>query len=103
MTEEKLLTIREVSQMLHISEKDVIDLSESGKIPAYKVGGVYLRFKREQVEKFRKQSSDDLVSIEKPPKEDTVKDRVKDFLYFHDFYLAAAVIMVVMLVVIFKG
>ena len=102
MTEEKLLTIREVSQMLHISEKDVIDLSESGKIPAYKVGGVYLRFKRDQVEKFSKQSSD-LVDITQPPKEDTLKESIKDFLYFHDFYLAAAIIMLVMLVVIFKG
>ncbi|MDD4907859.1 MAG: helix-turn-helix domain-containing protein [Candidatus Omnitrophica bacterium] len=102
MTEEKLLTIREVSQMLHISEKDVIDLSEAGKIPAYKVGGVYLRFKRDQVERFSKHSSE-LDAIKEAPKEDTLKEGIKDFIYFHDFYLAAAFIMLVMLVVIFKG
>jgi excisionase family DNA binding protein len=102
MTEEKLLTIREVSQMLHITEKDVIDLSESGKIPAYKVGGVYLRFKRDQVEQFRKHSTDFIPTVE-APKEDTVRESIKDFIYFHDFYLAAALIMLVMLIVIFKG
>ncbi len=102
MTEEKLLTIREVSQMLNISEKDVIDLSESGKIPAYKVGGVYLRFKRDQVEHFRKQSSE-LDAIVVPHTKDTFRESVVDFIYFHDFYLAAALIVLVMLIVIFRG
>ena len=56
MAEEKLLTIREVSLYLGISEKDVIELSENGTIPAYKIGGVYLRFKREQIQGYVKRS-----------------------------------------------
>ena len=54
MSEEKLLTIREVSLFLGISEKEVIDLAESQALPAYKIGGVYLRFKRQQIEEYRK-------------------------------------------------
>ena len=42
MNEEKLLTVREASLILGISEKEVLDLAESGAIPAYKIGGVYL-------------------------------------------------------------
>ena len=52
MAEEKLLTVREVAAFLGISEKDVLDLAQSSQIPAYKVGGVYLRFKKEQVEEY---------------------------------------------------
>ena len=54
MAEEKLLTIREVSLYLGISEKEVIELAESQTIPAYRVGGVYLRFKRQQIEEFKR-------------------------------------------------
>ena len=57
MAEEKLLTVREVSALLEISEKDVLDLAESGALPAYKVGGVYLRFKPSQVEEFKKSNA----------------------------------------------
>lgn len=46
MGEEKLWTVRDVSIFLGISEKEVIDLAESGAIPAYKIGGVYLRENR---------------------------------------------------------
>ena len=47
MADEKLLTVREVSVLLRISEKEVMDLAETGLIPAYKVGGVYVRFKKD--------------------------------------------------------
>ena len=38
----KLLNIRDVAKYLNITEKEVIELAESGAIPAYKVGGVRL-------------------------------------------------------------
>ena len=102
MAEEKLLTIREVSQALNISEKEVIDLAEAGRIPAYKVGGVYLRFKREQIEQFKRQSAN-LVPKENLPEENDFHSSIADFLYFNDFYVAAAVVIIVMLAIIFTG
>ncbi len=106
MAEEKLLTIRDVSLLLGISEKEVMDLADSGAIPAYKIGGVYLRFKREQVEDFKK-------SFVPPkhhhnynkaaPQEYSLKDKFSDFLYFNDFYILAAVLIILILVVIFRG
>lgn len=98
---EKLLTIRETSQYLGVPEKEVIDLAHQGKIPAYKIGGVYLRFKKEQLADLKKTSplfkrdihSDDVYSN---------AERIKDFLYFHDFYILALVIIAILIFFIFS-
>lgn len=102
MVEEKLLTIRDVSLILGISEKEVMDLAEQGKMPAYKVGGVYLRFKREQIEEFKK-SYKSLIPKTSPPENYSFKDRVSDFLYFNDFYILSTLIIILMFVIIFRG
>lgn len=100
MAEEKLLTIRDVSSILGISEKEVIDLAESGKIPAYKIGGVYLRFKREQIEAFRKKINP---AVHKSESKGSFKDRLSDFLYFNDFYILSILIILFILFIIFRG
>lgn len=102
MPEEKLLTIRDVSLILGISEKEVIDLAESGRIPAYKIGGVFLRFKRQQIEEFKKKfkpHAHKTLSTEK----NSFKDQIGDFFYFNDFYILAALIIFLMLIIIFQG
>lgn len=102
MADEKLLTIREVSMLLAISEKEVIELSESGAIPAYKIGGVYLRFKRQQIEDYRKKIR--LASQKSPSSESyNFKDRLNDFFYFNDFYILSALLVILLLFVIFQG
>lgn len=95
---EKLLTIREVSHLLGVSEKEVIELTDKGEIPAYKVGGLYLRFKKDQIEHIKHKFThthlkDDSSFIAK----------IKDALYFNDFYILASLIIFIILVVIFKG
>jgi excisionase family DNA binding protein len=102
MKEEKLLTIRDVSIILGVSEREVMDLAESGVIPAYKVGGVYLRFKREQVEDFRRKLNA-FVTQDPAAHRFSFKEKVADFLYFNDFYILSALLILIMLVVIFKG
>jgi len=102
MGEEKLLTVRDVSLILDISEKEVVDLAESGAIPAYKVGGVFLRFKREQIQEIKKQRQ------KLHPKIDLAsaypfKDRISDLFYFNDFYILATLIIISLLVIIFRG
>lgn len=99
MAEEKLLTVREVSTLLEISEKDVLDLAESGALPAYKVGGVYLRFKPSQVEEFKKNNA----GVGQRSREYGTMERVLDFLYFNDFYIIAAVIIAAMLYFILRS
>ena len=102
MADEKLLTIREVSILLGISEKEVIELSENGIIPAYKIGGVYLRFKRQQIEDYRKKIR--LDSQKNAISENyNLKDRVSDFFYFNDFYILSVLLVILLLFVIFQG
>lgn len=101
MAEEKLLTVREVAMLLGVSEKEVVDLAESGAIPAYKVGGVYLRFKKEQVHEFKK-STKAHHAKSNIPKENPFKDKLSDFLYFNDFYILTGLIIIALLVIIFN-
>ena len=102
MADEKLLTVREVSIILGISEKEVLDLAESGKIPAYKVGGVYLRFKRDQIQEFKKIRKPISVEPESSPQY-SIKDKLNDFFYFNDFYVLSILLIVLLLVIILRG
>jgi len=102
MSEEKLWTVRDVSIYLGISEKEVVDLSESGAIPAYKVGGVYLRFKKEQIQDYKK-SNNLLSSKTNAAQENSLEDKVSDFLYFNDFYIFTILLIILLLVIIFRG
>jgi len=102
MVEEKLLTIREVSALLGASEKEVIELAEKGTLPAYKVGGVYLRFKRTQVEEFRRTFKPLSLKAEKE-EEYSFRERLRDFFYFNDFYILCGLIILLILGVIFRG
>lgn len=52
---EKLLSIEEVADYLGISEEEVKRLVDVGEIPAYKIGGSFLRFRKEQIDAIRKE------------------------------------------------
>lgn len=102
MSEEKLLTVRDVSLLLGISEREVVDLVESGELPAYKVGGVYLRFKKEQIQELL--NSNKFSSTKPKPQEDyPIGDKISDFFYFNDFYILAILIIIFLLFIIFRG
>lgn len=99
---EKLLTIREVAYLLGISEKEVVELSEKGIIPAYKVGGVYLRFQKAQIEHYQnKIKGADYKNSSKAAY--TATERVRDFFYFYDFYIFSAILIIALLMIIIKG
>ncbi len=95
----KLLTIREVANFFNITEKEVIDLVDSGGIPAYKVGGVYLRFKKEQLDhvKHKIKPNQSLVSIQ-----GTMPEKIRDFVYHYDFYIFSLIIVFFLLYFIVK-
>ncbi|MCF7908365.1 MAG: helix-turn-helix domain-containing protein [Candidatus Omnitrophica bacterium] len=96
---EKLLSTREVSHVLGISEKDVIELASSRLIPHFKVAGEFLRFKREDVLKVAP-------AIKKryniPEKKHRRTEAVREFFYFNDFYIVTAAIIITLLWVILK-
>ncbi len=97
---EKLLTTREVSQILGISEKDVIELTEMGRIPHFKVAGEFLRFDKEVILNLKKEIQRKFnISREKV----SLRERVREFFYFNDFYILSGLIIVILLIIIFRG
>jgi excisionase family DNA binding protein len=97
---EKLITTREVSLILGLSEKDVIDLADTNLLPHFKLGGEFIRFKREDVLKVKK-------GVKKrynlPDNKGANKaGRIKEFLYFNDFYIICTIIITVLLWIILK-
>ena len=102
MPEEKLLTIREVALILGISEKEVIDLSESGALPTYKIAGTYLRFKRQEVEVFKKDRHHPLAHKTRITPGYSFKDRLSDFFYFNDFYIISILIIIILFFIILQ-
>jgi len=96
---EKLLTTREASHILGISEKDIINLAGSNLIPHFKVAGEFLRFKREDVLRV-KSAIKRRYNI--PEKEHRRIERIKEFFYFNDFYIISLAIIAILLWVIIK-
>jgi excisionase family DNA binding protein len=96
---EKLLTTREASQTLNISEKDIIDLANANLLPHFKVAGEFLRFRKDDIlrvrDKIRKKYNI-------PEQRVNRKERMREFFYFNDFYIACSVVIVVLLFVILK-
>ena len=122
---EKLLNIEEVARYLNLSEQAVKELVGKGDLPAYKIGGVLLRFKKEQIESYRKgRASDKLAekvllgdsglapgynsrrplrrSRRNAPKAgDSAPyafwERLEDALYYNDFYILSAILLALIL------
>jgi excisionase family DNA binding protein len=130
---EKLLTIREVAEHLKVSEEEVKRLVDMGEIPAYRIGGSFLRFRKEQLDAIR--SEIDEVEEREPEKAKPVLDKrgrpthpytdlerdikrkepiarqydysfaekVRDFFYFNDFYIISFLIVFVLIYLIFRS
>jgi len=101
---EKLLNVKEVCQYLGLSEDNLRKLVDNGKIPAYRLGGAILRFRKDQIDKIKTHGIPEVA----PPQEEALSsttygriDRLKDFFYFNDFYIISIIIAVALLIIIF--
>ena len=130
---EKLLTIKEVAQYLKISEEEAKRLVDIGEIPAYRIGGTFLRFRKEQIDAIvaeideieekepehakpvldnKGKPTHPYTELEKDIKRKepitrqydyTVVERVVDFFYFNDFYILSSILVVILMYFIFKS
>lgn len=97
MPENRFLNTKEASCFLNISEKQLNELVKDEKLTAYQIGGTYLRFKLEQLEDFKR-------TLEKSTQRKSLAfERVKDFFYFNDFYIAAILLITFLLLIILKN
>ena len=88
---EKLLTLKEACEILDLEPDEMLRLVDEGRIPCFRIGGEYMRFKRSQLEvinfKLDSQSGESRVPAEdqspKKEKEDSLPFRSeKDSLKF---------------------
>lgn len=86
--------------MLGVSEKKIIDLVDEGKISAYKIGGQYLRLSKEQIVELK---NSHLVAEENIQHKYSAAERIKDFFYFNDFYIASLIIIALLIYIIFTA
>jgi excisionase family DNA binding protein len=130
---EHLLNIKEVAAYLGVSEEEVKRLVDIGEIPAYKIGDSFLRFRKEQVDAVKQEISDvekkdpdrvevkldakghpthTYTQIEKETRRSmpsarqfdySFAERVRDILYYNDFYILSAVIIAVLLIIILRS
>jgi excisionase family DNA binding protein len=97
-TSAQYISVREAAQILNISEKKIMDLIEEGKLQAYRIADKFLRLKRAEVLNLRNTGS---VVKENNVFVYTPAERIRDFLYFNDFYIIAALIILSLLYIIF--
>ncbi|MCK4852531.1 MAG: excisionase family DNA-binding protein [Candidatus Omnitrophica bacterium] len=116
----KLLTLQELSSYLGISEERIVSLVDEGVLSAYRLGGEFLRFRKEQVDAVHSEiksriKDTDRVSVSEArakvqerhrmvfdQRGDSIRDRVADFFYFYDFYIISALLIGALLVIIFS-
>ena len=112
---EKLLTTAQAAAQLGITEPEVEQLVLEGRLSAYRLGGKYLRFRPEQVERLAAARAAGHVMqptraiVHADPEADpasmipyTWGERLRDFLYFNDFYLASVAVFLLVLYAIFR-
>lgn len=106
---DKLLTLKEAATILGIAEDRIRHLVDEGDIPAYQIGGMYLRFKEEQIfllkDKYLKESistSQQEIRAGGVP-EDNIISNIKDFFYFNDFYIISAALIAGLIYIILKS
>jgi excisionase family DNA binding protein len=105
---DKLLTLKEAAECLRLKEDQVRKLVHEGIIPAYQIGGMYLRFKEENVFALRSKFGGKPVyeSFKKSRKISEIKSPfisgVRDFLYFNDFYIIAGMLIVFLVYIILR-
>ncbi len=98
MTSDQFITVRETAQLLGISEKKVMDLVKEGNLKAYKIAEQFLRLKKNEVLSIRKSGT---VAVENVQLEYTLSERVRDALYFNDFYFMSLLIILGLVYIIF--
>jgi len=97
---EKFISVRDAAQTLGVSEKRIIDLVDDGKITAYKIGGQYLRLSKEQIDSLKDSK---LIESETIQHKYNWPERIRDLIYFNDFYIVSLIIIVFLIFIIFTS
>ncbi len=99
---EKLLTLEEAARRLGVPADDVEAMIQSGRLPAFRLGGSLLRVRLTDLEAIRPPTVPSPRPASPPGAEGmNFLSRLTEFVYFNDFYLIALLALLILLAVIF--
>lgn len=95
-----MLSIEEVKSFLEASQEELEAYIKQGKLHAYKIGGTYIRFRKEEIlnlrsEVFPKKKQGEGVSH-------SLLARLYDFWRFNNFYIVSLVIVAALAYIVFR-
>lgn len=93
-----LLSSEEVKRFLEVEEPDLEGLMELGKLHAYKIGGTYLRFRKEEVLNLKQEL---FSGVKKSPI--SLFSRAHNFWRFNNFYIISLTLIAVLLYVMVRS
>ena len=94
-----MLTLEEVKRFLEIEQEELEKYLKQGKLHAYKIGGTFLRFRKEEVINLRFQVQP---SQPKASARVSIFSHIADFWRFNNFYIISLVLVVVLIVLAIK-
>jgi len=94
----KFITYKEAADYIGLQEDELQKIVDRGKLPSYNIGGVYTRFKVDDLDFYRKKGPKKF----RQKHSSNIADKIKDFFYFNDFYIFSGIAIVVILYFIFK-
>ncbi len=104
-----MLNLEDAAVYLAQSPEEVKKLAERGDIESYKIGGAYLRFKKEHLIAFKqiafKQKMDSFPGKNSKVVSDSkssLLERIQDFWYFNNLYIISLGIIIGLVVIILK-
>lgn len=95
-----MLTLEEVKNYLELEQEELENYISQGKLNAYKIGGAYLRFRKEDVLNLRYEIAP---SFKKKKNKPNFFTRILDFWLFNNFYILSIILVVTVAYFVIKG
>ncbi len=99
---EEYFTVREAAELLEIGEEELWKLAHEHSIPTHNVAGVFLRFKKKDIEELKNKwridrdlfaEKEHFSPIKRIFQRATIAEKVGDFWYFNDFYIVCSILI----------
>jgi excisionase family DNA binding protein len=94
---DRLYNEKEAAEYLGISTQRLEELVREKKLPAFKLGGEFLRFFQKDLDNVK-----DPGSLPSAHKKYSLFSRIKDYIYYNDFYIVVAILIIILAALIFK-
>jgi len=94
-----MLTVEEVKNFLEIGQHELEKFLTEGKLRAYKIGGAYVRFRKEDVLNLRSEYRPKKVRTRHVP----LLARIADFWRFNNFYIISLLIVMALAVLVARS